>query len=87
MASVAITSSRKTENIDLNGGMTLGDALAHFLRTDVRGVENGLAGQTVRLNSAAVAIPDGLNTALRDRDFVSIYAAEVARGGVKGAQL
>lgn len=85
MASVSISSARKSETINLNGGMSVGEALAHFFRTDVRSVESQVAGQSVRLNEAGVDIPAGLATPLRDRDFVTIYASEIARGGVKGA--
>mgnify|MGYP001618512618 FL=1 len=86
MATVVVSSHRKTESIDLNGALSVGEALAHFYRTDVRGVENALVGQVVRLNAADVRVPGDFNTALRDRDVISVYTAEIARGGVKGAR-
>ena len=86
IGTVSVGSTTKSENIDLNGGMTLGAVLAHFLRCSERELEGKLSGQVVRLGNSSMSIPDGLTTPLRDRDFVSIYPAEVARGGVKGAQ-
>lgn len=83
--SVAISSLTKTENIAINGGMTIGQALAKFFNVGDRDVQNKLVGQMVRLHNTTVRVPEDLGTPLRAGDVVSIYAEEIARGGVKGA--
>lgn len=80
----AISNSRKTERYALNGGMTVRAGLALFFRCAERDVERSLDGQVVRLNSTTLAA-DRLDSAIRADDFVTLYAPEVARGGVKGA--
>ena len=83
--SIAISSPTKTETQALNGGMSVGEALAKFHNVPVREVEGKLAGQMVRLNNGTVNVPGDLNQPLRPNDFISIYPNEIARGGVKGA--
>ena len=85
MSQISISSPRKSEQFDINGGMTVRQALGKFYACQDANVERELAGQTVRLNASNVEVPGGLSTPLRDRDFVSIYTQDVARGGVKGA--
>jgi len=86
LGTVAITNSRKTDTIGLNGApMSLGSALAKFLGVEEDSLEGQLAGQHVRLNSTTVEIPEGFTTALRDYDFISVVTDNVARGGIKGA--
>ena len=82
---IAISNANKTENIALNGGQTVGSALAKFFNCEQRQVEGKLVGQMVRLNNTTVDVPADLNTPLRAGDFISMYPVEVARGGVKGA--
>ena len=84
MANVTISSMRKTETIDLNGGMNVRKALSVFFRCAETAVDGNLTGQSVRLNSETIT-GDALRTDLRDRDVLTVYPAEVARGGVKGA--
>lgn len=86
MANITISSMRKTETIDLNGGMTLRKALSVFFRVNEDAVQAQLNNQSVRLNSNTLNIPDDLTSNLRQGDVVSVYPAEVARGGVKGAR-
>ena len=83
---VAIATSTKTENQAINGGLTVGEALAKFYNVGARDLEGKLVGQMVRLNNSTVNVPGDLGTALRANDFISIYTQEIARGGVKGAQ-
>lgn len=82
---IAVANANKTEPFALNGGLTVGEALAKFYNIDLRNVENKLVGQMVRLNNGTVNVPGDLGTPLRAGDFISIYPQEVARGGVKGA--
>lgn len=83
-STISVASMRKTERFDLNGGMSVRAALALFFRCAERDVERSLEGQSVRLNSNTISA-DNLDTALRADDLITLYAAEVARGGVKGA--
>lgn len=82
---IGISSPTKTEQQAINGGLTVGEALAKFFNVGVRDVEGKLVGMMVRLNNTTVGVPGELNTGLRANDFVSIYPNEIARGGVKGA--
>lgn len=82
--SVTVTSARKTENIGINGGMTVRQALAKFYNTTERDLARNLEGNQVRLNSGLVE-GNAFDAPLRDRDVINIYAEQVARGGVKGA--
>lgn len=84
MADITVSSMRKVEKFDLNGGMTVRSALALFFRCSERDVPTSLEGQTVRLNSTTISTAQ-LDQALREGDLVTLYPAEVARGGVKGA--
>lgn len=83
--SVSFSNARKTENIGINGGMSLKQGLAKFYNCAESALGGQLAGQQVRLNSGEVTLDRDGQTALRDRDTVTIYADQVARGGVKGA--
>lgn len=85
MNTFAITSNRKTETFDINGGITVQAGLALFLRCAERDVERSLDGQVVRLNANTIPAAQFGTTAVRPNDFITIVAAEVARGGVKGA--
>lgn len=85
MATIVVTQNNKTEPMDLNGGLTAGKALAHFYRCDEREVSGKVGDNTVQLNQNTLSVPGDLSTALRDRDVITIYSAQVARGGVKGA--
>lgn len=84
---IGITSPTKTEQVALNGGLNVGEALAKFYNVGVREVEGKLVGFMVRLNNTTVTVPGELNTVLRTGDFISIYPNEIARGGVKGATI
>ena len=84
MTSATVSSFSSTKKIDLGGGLTLREALAEFVGSDVLGVERSLAGEVVRLNGHPVDIPAGLDTPLCNGDFASVYSAEIAQGGIRG---
>ena len=83
---IGISTPTKTERYALNGGMTVGEALAKFYNVGVRDVANKVVGMTVRLENGTVNVPEDLAQPLRGGDFISIYPADIARGGVKGAE-
>ena len=83
---ISIVTSTKTENQAVNGGLSLGEALAKFYNVGVRDVETKIANQMVRLNNGTVGGGD-FATPLRAGDVISIYTQEIARGGVKGATI
>lgn len=87
MASVGITSNQDTKLVDINGGKTIGQALALFFRCQSHEVQARIGANVVKLNGATVEVPGGLNGVLQDRDYISLYTAEIARGGVKGATI
>lgn len=81
---VTVSAANKMEKYAINGGLSVGQALALFFRCEATQVASRTAGQTVRLNTANIT---DMNTQLpRNEDsFISIYPAAVATGGVKGA--
>lgn len=83
-AQFTVSSMRKTENYDLNGGHTVRQGLAVFYRCSEREVANNVTGQSIRLNSTTLSTAE-LDQALRAGDVITIFPANIERGGVKGA--
>lgn len=86
-AYVTVSAANKVEKYAVNGGLSVQEALAMFFRCDRNAVAGRIEGQVVRLDTNTVAANAiGTTQLSRTNDsFISLYPAEVARGGVKGA--
>lgn len=81
---ITVGSLQKTETYELNGGMSARQALAKYFNTTSTNVSSSVNNKVVRLNGNDLT---NFDTPLRDNDVITIYAREVAAGGVKGAVL